>query len=139
MVTSNSDSYANLDLGTSQTEGSDLPALRTLQRLAGEYTGFSYYCRTLIEFFEKAEQTVKFFEQAENAPPSNPIGLDYLARARQNLAVNPHLAWEQISNFREETSCRGPRSLGASSAARTQQSRRQLQWPTRQPIGRRGP
>jgi hypothetical protein len=92
----------HLDLGTSETEGSDLPALRTLQRLAGEYTGFSYYCRTLIEFFEKAGRAVKLFEQAETAPPSNPIGLDYLARARQNLAVNPHLAWEQISNFREE-------------------------------------
>ncbi|MFW6203331.1 MAG: P-loop NTPase fold protein [Actinomycetota bacterium] len=80
----------------------ELEQFRTLQRLAGEYLGFTYFCRTLIELFNfDQEETLNQFIDAEKADGSERHSIDYLAGARQHLGVNPRLAWEEISFFRE--------------------------------------
>ncbi len=82
---------------------SDVEALRALQRLTGEYLAFAYFCRTLLEFFDiTSDAGLARLWKAEEAPGTERISLDYLARARQHLTINPHLAWEMISNFREQ-------------------------------------
>jgi hypothetical protein len=82
---------------------SDVEVLRALQRLTGEYLAFAYFCRTLLEFFDiTSDVGLERLWKAEEAPGTERISLDYLARARQHLTINPHLAWEQISNFREQ-------------------------------------
>lgn len=80
---------------------SELPHLRTLLRLSGEYLGFAYYCLTLSQFFAKpGGLDLHLLEEVINADQHERRSLDYLARARQHLAVNPRLGWEQISYFR---------------------------------------
>lgn len=92
---------------------------RTLQRLAGEYISVAYFAKTLIEFFdpssrfrdprvdpshpEPVDEVSWFsaFEAAEKADRVDRWSVEYLAGARRHLGVNPHLAWEQISFFRE--------------------------------------
>jgi hypothetical protein len=82
-------------------EPSELTHLRILQRLGGEYVGFTYFCRTLIDFFTLEPQShIDRFVAAEEADRLARTSIDYLARARQHLGVNPRLAWEQISRFR---------------------------------------
>jgi hypothetical protein len=83
-------------------EQSELIHLRILQRLGGEYVGFTYFCRTLIDFFNlEPHGQIDRFVGAEKADRLARTSIDYLARARQHLGVNPRLAWEQISFFRE--------------------------------------
>jgi hypothetical protein len=79
----------------------DLPELRTLQRLAVELLGYFYYCRTVLELFVPDDQ--KSVDRLVDAVDegSGRI-LTQLARARQNFAVNPFVAWEQVSSLRSE-------------------------------------
>ncbi len=81
----------------------DLPDLRTLLRLAGEYVGFCYFCRTLDDFFGTPDEglLVGRLRRAMDDDLSERHTLDYLARARYHLAVKPRLGWEAISFFRE--------------------------------------
>ena len=91
----------------------DNEALRTLQRLTGEYLAFAYFCRTLLEFLDTTSDAgLARLWKAEDALGTERISLDYLARARQHLTINPHLAWEQISNFREEAFCDDASTIG---------------------------
>lgn len=91
------------DLRLAVPESSELADFRTLQRLGGEYLGFIYFCRTLIELFDfERNGALDRFIAAEKADRLARQSLEYLARARQHLGVNPRLAWEQISFFREE-------------------------------------
>jgi hypothetical protein len=90
------------DLRLPPPSDSELSHLRTLLRLSGEYLGFAYFCLTLSQFFVDVEdnERIRQIQGAEQADQHERNGLDYLARARQHLGVNPRLGWEQISYFR---------------------------------------
>ncbi len=92
-----------VDLSPAGLTDTDVASLRTVQRLAGEYLTFAYLGRTLLEFFAVDDTGLERLWRAEEAAEDERASLDYLARARQHLTVNPHLAWEQISKFRKET------------------------------------
>lgn len=83
------------------TKDADLPELRTLLRLAGEYVGFVYFCRTLVDFFGAADGLADRLTRAMEDDQHQRHTLDYLARARHHLAVKPRLGWEAISFFRQ--------------------------------------
>jgi hypothetical protein len=94
---------AKVPLSPTGMSDPDVEALRALQRLTGEYVAFAYFCRTLLEFFDiTSDAGLTRLWEAEETPGTERISLDYLARARQHLTINPHLAWEMISNFREQ-------------------------------------
>jgi hypothetical protein len=93
-----------IDSGSLQSGGSEdseevLAARQTLFRLTRELCGFYYYAATILEFFHKDvdEQQVK--ETID--PTAGDRSLDLLATSRQAFAVNPSLAWEAVSRFRE--------------------------------------
>src|SRR4051812_24320198 len=95
---------SEVDLSPTGLSDIDLASLRTVQRLAGEYLTFAYLMRTLLEFFDvDDDSSLRQLQEAAKRDENTRTSLDYLARARQHLTVNPHLAWEQISKFREET------------------------------------
>lgn len=88
---------------------SELPQFRMLQRLGGEYLCFTYFCRTVMQFFDGADSDPnQRLIMAENADRLRHPSLDYLARGRYHLAVNPRLGWEQVSNFSQAHSLGPP-------------------------------
>jgi hypothetical protein len=102
-----------VDLSPAGLPDTDLASLRTVQRLAGEYLTFAYLGRTLLESFTVDDAGLERLWPAEDAEEDERISLDYLARARQHLTVNPHLAWEQITKFRKETAGLEPEDFPA--------------------------
>lgn len=79
---------------------SELPQFRMLQRLGGEYLCFTYFCRTVLQFFNGTDgENMDRLVRAEEADRLQHLSLDYLARGRYHLAVNPRLGWEQVANF----------------------------------------
>jgi hypothetical protein len=79
----------------------DLPELRTLQRLAVELLGYFYYCRTVLELFVP-EDDKSIDRLVDAVDEGSGRILIQLARARQNFAVNPFVAWEQVSSLRSQ-------------------------------------
>ncbi|GIF69650.1 hypothetical protein Ais01nite_76850 [Asanoa ishikariensis] len=70
-----------------------------LLRLSAELLGYFYYCRTLVELFRvKADPEVDQLIEAETRDHGQ--ALDDLVHARQTFAVNPFLAWQQLSAVR---------------------------------------
>lgn len=83
----------------------DLGERRELLRLTVELVGYFYYCRTLLEVFDvDTESSVDWL--IEVATSDNGHALDDLARARQNFAVNPFVAWEQLTLLRDTSALR---------------------------------
>jgi hypothetical protein len=83
----------------------DVPERRQLLRLTVELIGYFYYCRTLLELFDvSTDQGVDRLMAAVNEDDGRTV--DELARARQNFAVNPFVAWEQVSRLRTTQSLR---------------------------------
>jgi hypothetical protein len=78
--------------------GVELEGQRTLRRLSRELTGFYYYCATLLEIFN--DRLTKDQLQKAEASDAGPFSLDHLARSRQTFAVNPLIAWSEVSDFR---------------------------------------
>ncbi len=78
--------------------GMELEGQRTLRRLSRELTGFYYYCATLLEIFN--DGLTKDQLQKAEASDAGPFSLDHLARSRQTFAVNPLIAWSEVSDFR---------------------------------------
>jgi len=70
-----------------------------LWRLVYEFLTYFYFCVTLIDTFAKVTPTR--LEEAE-VPESGLGALNQLARARQELSVDPGLAWRRLSAFRED-------------------------------------
>jgi hypothetical protein len=85
-----------LDAG--QTD--DVSDRRTLLRLCIELLGYAYYSRTILELFEvttddAVDRLISVVEEDDGQ------ALDLLARSRQTFAVNPWLAWNQVTQFRQ--------------------------------------
>ena len=77
----------------------DLAERRTLLRLTVELVGYFYYSRTLLELFDTgSDQAVDRLIAAVDSDDGAALG--ELVRARQNFAVNPFLAWAEVSGFR---------------------------------------
>jgi hypothetical protein len=79
----------------------DIDERRTLLRLSVELVGYFYYSRTLLELFDvetndAVDRLITIVDDDDGRT------LDVLARARQNFAVNPFVAWEQVSDFRKD-------------------------------------
>lgn len=81
------------------SQAADLPERRKLLRLAAELIGYLYYCRTLLEIFA-AESPGDVDRLTDFVDEDDGARLDALARARQNFAVNPFVAWAQLDDVR---------------------------------------
>jgi hypothetical protein len=91
------DGFAQFRNGVANDQRS--PAARqTLIRLGGELVGYYYYSATVLDFFGDglSDDTLRCAE----SPESGARSFDHLARSRQTFAVNPRLAWNQVSEFR---------------------------------------
>jgi hypothetical protein len=83
-------------------ETPDLAERRELMRLGIELVGYMYYCRTLLELFctdtdDRADRLISLVSDNEGR------GLDELGLARQNFAVNPFVAWDQLDALRRSS------------------------------------
>jgi hypothetical protein len=84
-------------------DSNDVSDRRELLRLTVELVGYFYYCRTLLELFDAStEEGVNRLMAAVNQRDGHAV--DELARARQNFAVNPFVAWDQVRTFRTSQS-----------------------------------
>ncbi|WP_028066993.1 hypothetical protein [Solirubrobacter soli] len=72
---------------------------RALERLVRELAAYWYLCVTLTEFFID-ERTPFEFLMAESEGGLGSIA--QLARARQAFTIDPGLAWQRVSAFRED-------------------------------------
>jgi hypothetical protein len=81
--------------------GDDLAERKTLRRLTVELVGYFYFCRTLLELFDVGTDAIDRLIAAVDDAEGR--ALRELVRARQNFAVNPFLAWEQVTEFRVRT------------------------------------
>jgi hypothetical protein len=77
----------------------DVAERRELLRLTVELVGYLYYCRTLLELFE-ATGDLAVDRLIRVVGDDDGRALDVLARARQTFAVNPFVAWDQLSTLR---------------------------------------
>lgn len=71
-----------------------------LTLLQDEAASFSYYCATLLEVF--TNNTEDKLVSGELDHPDGSASFDSLAGVRQDLAVNPRLAWLALDTFRQE-------------------------------------
>jgi hypothetical protein len=87
-----------LEIGSAGSD--DKGDRRTLARLAVELIGYFYYCRTLLELFDvdTEEKIERLIGAVEN---DNGRALDILARALQDFSINPFLAWQEVTEFRQ--------------------------------------
>lgn len=81
-------------------EAGDLAERRELMRLGIELVGYLYYCRTLLELFctdtdDHVDRLIRLVSDDDGR------GLDDLGLARQNFAVNPFVAWDQLDALRK--------------------------------------
>ncbi len=85
--------------GTSEDPEELLAARQMLFRLTRELCGFYYYAATVLEFFHEGldEQQVKDAVD----PKVGDRSFDLLATSRQAFGINPGLAWEAVSAFRQ--------------------------------------
>jgi hypothetical protein len=80
-------------------DSDDVSDRRELLRLTVELVGYFYYCRTLLELFDAStDDGVNRLMAAVNQDDG--LAVDELARARQNFAVNPFVAWDQVCRLR---------------------------------------
>lgn len=79
----------------------DVPERRELLRLTVELVGYFYYCRTLLELFD-VDNDITTDRLIHAVNDDRGRALDVLTRARQTFAVNPFVAWNQLSTMRTE-------------------------------------
>ncbi|WP_433383003.1 hypothetical protein ACQPZX_20165 [Actinoplanes sp. CA-142083] len=78
----------------------DLSDRRLLRRLAMELVGYHYYCRTLLELFVVTEDAdLRRLERVID--DENGVTLSHLARARQSFMLNPYVAWDAVTECRD--------------------------------------
>jgi hypothetical protein len=76
------------------------PEAAVIHRLLDEFVAYWYFCATLAEFFA-AQLPADRMMKAEDADTG--FGsLAHLAKARQSFAVDPHVAWTTVSEFRSD-------------------------------------
>lgn len=80
-------------------QATDLDKRRELRHLSVELLGYAYYCRTLLELF-RTEEDEDVDRLAAILDRDDGARLDSLVKARQTFAVNPFVAWEQLTAFR---------------------------------------
>lgn len=90
----------NLSPDVFQADRDDRHHLRSLLGLAAVLAVFDYYCRTLLETFivDQDDELDRLMAAARHTGEGS---LDQLARARQTFAVNPFIAWEEVTAFRK--------------------------------------
>ncbi|MFD9950231.1 hypothetical protein ACFWYW_56065 [Nonomuraea sp. NPDC059023] len=64
-----------------------------------EFACYVYFCMTLLQVFNDALD--KDHMDRATQPINHPATFDRLAKARTAFAVNPHLAWQLIDDFRK--------------------------------------
>lgn len=105
------DPLAKIDrIGVAPAPDGEASAERqALARLVGEYVGFVYLCRTLMDFLvcEDEQRLERMSRATENSYDRGSI--DYLARARHQLAATPRLGWQAIGHFRSAHGLGTPR------------------------------
>ena len=80
-------------------DSDDVSDRRELLRLTVELVGYFFYCRTLLELFDAStDDGVDRLMAA--VTQDDGLAVDELARARQNFAVNPFVAWDQVCRLR---------------------------------------
>jgi hypothetical protein len=94
-------SFKKLEPLLSAQASQDVAERRTLLRLTQELLGYFYYCRTLLELFT-VDSVPSVDRLAAAVEDNDGRALNELARARQDFAVNPFLAWEQVSALRKQ-------------------------------------
>lgn len=84
-------------LTTLSSDGLDADQQAREMRL--EFACYVYFCMTLLQVFNDALDK----DQMDRAtqPTNHPATFDRLAEARAAFAVNPHLAWQLIDDFRQ--------------------------------------
>jgi hypothetical protein len=70
-----------------------------LLRLLGDVAAYYYYSATILEFFGEGELTKERLERTIACSFKHTC-IDRLARSRQAFAINPRVAWEQLSVYR---------------------------------------
>ncbi len=83
------------------TPAEDVADQRTLVRLTAEMASFHYYSRTLLELFQNTDDNLRH-RLIATVEGNGGQALDDLAHARQDFALNPYVAWDRISAFRED-------------------------------------